>query len=182
MALASLSTGLTDRMVRAARLDTQFYEEVEADRTATNHALMVVVITAIASGVGVALYGGYGNPVLGLFNGVARAIFGWAVFSFATYLIGVRLFGATTTWGELLRTLGFANAPGVLHVFAFIPFLGGLISVVAVVWTLAASFIGARQALDLDNGKTAVTVVLSAVATMCVWLVLEIVTPGRMFM
>jgi hypothetical protein len=181
MALASTSTSLTDRMQRAARLDVQLYEEVEADRNATNQALLVVVIVAIASGIGAAAYAGLGNAALGLAGGVMRGIFSWAVFSFATYYVGVRLFGGTATWGELLRTLGFAQTPGVLFAFAFIPFVGGLLALAAFVWTLITTFIGVRQALDLDNGKTAATVLIGAVATMCVWLVLRILVPGSSF-
>jgi hypothetical protein len=178
MALASTSTSLTDRMQRAARLDVQLYEEVEADRNATNQALMVVVIVAVASGIGAAIDGGLGNAALGLVGGVMRGIFGWAVFSFATYYVGVRLFGGTATWGETLRTLGFAQTPGVLFVFAFVPIVGWLVAVAAAIWTLVATFIGVRQALDISNGKTVATVVIGAIATMCVWLVLSILFPG----
>src|SRR5690348_15870970 len=55
--LMSLGTtpSLTDRMMRAARLDVILYNEVEADLNATSQALTVVVITAIAAGIGTAL-------------------------------------------------------------------------------------------------------------------------------
>jgi hypothetical protein len=43
---------LTDRMVRAARLETGLSNEVEADLSATNQASTVVVVTALAGGIG----------------------------------------------------------------------------------------------------------------------------------
>jgi Yip1 domain len=179
MALASTSNTLTDRMQRAARLDTQLYAEVEADRTATTQALLVVVIVAVASGIGAAVLGGLGTMLPSLFAGVMREIFGWAVFSFAAFYVGTRMFGGTATWGGLLRTLGFAHAPGVLYLFTFIPVLGPLIALAAFVWTLIASYIAVRQAHRLDGGKTIATVIVAAVATMLVWLVLGILTLGR---
>ena len=44
--------GMLNRMVRAARLDSRLYEEVEADRGALGQAIGVVVLGSIASGVG----------------------------------------------------------------------------------------------------------------------------------
>ena len=46
---------LTDRMIRAARLDVSLYNEVEADVSANNQALTVVALSAVASGIGAAL-------------------------------------------------------------------------------------------------------------------------------
>jgi len=182
MALASTSTSLTDRMQRAARLDREFYEEIEADRSATNQALLVVVVVAIASGIGAAAFAGLGNLVVGLVGGIMREIFGWAVFSFAAYYVGTRMFAGRATWGGLLRTLGFAHAPGVLYLFAFIPLVGGMVTFVAFVWTLLASYVAVRQSHKLDTGQTIATVIIAAVATMCVWFVLRILVPGSLYL
>src|SRR5262249_39418520 len=65
---------------------------------------------------------------------------------------------------ELLRTLGFAESPSVLLLFSFIPVLGGLIGLVVGIWTLVASFIGTRQALDIDNTKTVLTIIIGVIA------------------
>ena len=51
------SPSIVDRMIRAARLETQVYEEVEHDQSATGQAMLVVVVGAIAAGIG-ALAGG----------------------------------------------------------------------------------------------------------------------------
>ena len=47
---------LVNRMIRAARLDTSLYEEVEHDQSATSQAMQVVLIVALASGIGSALW------------------------------------------------------------------------------------------------------------------------------
>jgi hypothetical protein len=80
------------------------------------------------------------------------------------YFVGTRFFGGTATWGEVLRTLGFAQAPGVLLVLSFIPIVGGILALVVRIWILVSSFIAIRQALDIDNTKTAFTVIIGIVA------------------
>ena len=43
---------LTDRMMRAARLEPDLYEEVEADKSAMGQAMTVVVLASLAAGIG----------------------------------------------------------------------------------------------------------------------------------
>ena len=87
---------LTDRMVRAARLETSLYNEVEADLSATQQALTVVVIVAIAGGIGSALGAAIaGRPAAvagGLIGGIIAELLGWLVWSYVMYLVGTRVF------------------------------------------------------------------------------------------
>ena len=41
-----------DRIFRAAKLDVQLYEEVEADKGAMSQAMMVVALSSVAAGIG----------------------------------------------------------------------------------------------------------------------------------
>jgi hypothetical protein len=84
------------------------------------------------------------------------------------YFVGTRFLGGTATYGELLRTLGFAETPSILLILSFIPILGGLASLVALVWRLVAGFIATRQALDLDNMRTLIAILLGLVALVVV--------------
>jgi hypothetical protein len=167
-------------MLRAARLDRGLYDEVEADITATTQALSVVVIVAIASGISFALSnatrgGGAGTIVGALLFGVLAAVIGWAAQSAFVYWVGTRLFSGTATYREVLRTLGFAQSPGVLYLFSFVPVLGGLIALVAFLWTLACDFVAIREALDLDIGRTVATIVVAIIAFAIVfWLITTI--------
>lgn len=185
MAELASSTSIVDRMVRAARLDVQLYEDVEADINATNQALLVVVIVSVAAGIGQALSAtldpaatrGVVGPIIG---GVLSALIGWGVWSYVVYYVGTRFFGGTATYGELLRTLGFAETPSILLIFSFIPVLGGLISLVALVWRIIAGFIAIRQALDIDNIRTLWTILLGLVALAVVVILIGIVV-GAIF-
>ncbi len=158
-----MARSLTDRMMGAATLDLSVYEEVEHDETATGQAAAVVVIVAACQAVGALGLG----PLRIVGVGVTQLV-GWVVWAGVTYFIGTRLFRGTATWGELLRTLGFAQAPGVLALLAIVPLLGWLILPVVAVWMLVAGVVGIRQALDFSTGKAVFTALLG-------WLVIWVV-------
>ena len=150
---------IQDRIIRAAKLDAQLYEEVEADRDATGQAMAVVVMSAVAAGIGTVGSGG----LLGLVGGTTGALVGWLIWAFLTYFIGTRLLPEPQTkadYGELLRTIGFASAPGLIRVFGVIPGLGALVFLVAGIWMLVAMVIAVRQALDYTSTPRAVGVCL----------------------
>src|SRR4051812_22322897 len=109
MAIEASSSSFVNRMVRAAKLEVNLFEEVEADLTATNQALLVVVAVAVCSAIGSATNSS--SLIGGLLFGLLSALFGWAVWSYVMYFVGTRFMGGTATYGELLRTLGFAEAP-----------------------------------------------------------------------
>ena len=156
------SRSLVERMIAAAKLDVQLYEEVEADADATSQAALVVGVVAVASAIG-----GAGGGAAGFFGGLVAALVGWLLWSGVTYLIGDKLLGGTATWGELLRTIGFAQSPGVLYVLAIVPGFGGLVRLAVLVWLLVAGIIAIRQALDFSTGKAVLTALLG-------WLVMAL--------
>ena len=162
---------IQDRIIRAAKLDAQLYEEVEADRDATGQATAVVVMSAVAAGIGTVGSGG----LLGIVGGTIVALVGWYIWAFLTYFIGTRLLPEPQTkadYGELLRTIGFASAPGLIRVFAVIPGLGALVFLVAGIWMLVAMVIAVRQALDYTSTPRAVGVCLIGWSVQVVILIL----------
>jgi hypothetical protein len=167
------SSSFMNRMIRAAKLEVLLYEEVEADITATRQALLVVVLVAVASGIGQASSGR--NAIAQILFGLVTALLGWAVWSYVMYFVGTRFMGGTATYGELLRTLGFAESPGVLFILGIIPGIGPIIRTLAGIWVLITSFIAIRQALDIDNGKTVITIVLGIVALIVVYAIIGII-------
>lgn len=158
---------IIDRMIRAARLESQLYEEVEHDRSATGQAILVVVLGAIAGGIG-ALSGG----IAGLVVGVIASLVGWAVYAFIAYWVGTTLFkGPQTeaTWGQLLRTLGFANSPRVLLVLVIVPVVGIIVALAVFIWLLFTTVIAIRQALDFDTWRAIATAVVSLLAQVVIY-------------
>jgi hypothetical protein len=162
--MATPTRSIVDRMKGAAILDVATYEEVEADTTATGQAAVVVGVVAVCSAIGAIGRGG-----TGIIAALVVAFLGWLLWAGITYLIGDKLLGGTATWGELLRTLGFAQAPGVLSILGIIPILGGLVRFLVFIWLLATGIVAIRQALDFSTGKAVVTALLG-------WLAIAIIT------
>ncbi len=150
---------ITDRMIRAAKLDVTLYEEVEADKGAMGQAMGVVVLSSVAAGIGTVGTTG----IKGLVLGTIVALVGWFIWAFLTYYIGTRLLSEPQTkadYGELLRTIGFSSSPGVLRVFGIIPMLGNILNFICGIWMLVAMVIAVRQALDYKSTWRAVGVCL----------------------
>ena len=154
---AENSSNFTDRIVRALKLEVNLYEEVEADTSATGQAMAVVVLSSLAAGIGNILNGG----LWGVIGGTVAALLGWVIWATLIYLIGTKLLPEEQTEssvGELLRTLGFASAPGLLRVFTVVPFFGWFLAVAISIWMLIATVIAVRQALDYESTGRAVAV------------------------
>ena len=151
--------GFISRMIRAAKLDVQLYEEVEADQSAMGQAMGVVVLSSVAAGIGSSGVLGLG----GMFAGVIAALVGWFIWAYLTYFIGTKLLPEPQTradHGELLRTIGFSSSPGLIRVFGIVPALAGIVFLVAAIWMLVAMVIAVRQALDYTSTMRAVGVCL----------------------
>ncbi|MBW2058957.1 MAG: hypothetical protein JRH07_12125 [Deltaproteobacteria bacterium] len=151
--------GFQDRIVRAAKLDANLYEEVEADKGAMGQAMGVVVLSSVAAGIGTITQGGLG----GILMGTIFAVIGWFAWAYITYLVGTKILPEPQTKadpGELLRTIGFSSSPGLIRVLGIIPGLGWLVFLVASIWMLVAMVIAVRQALDYRSTFRAIGVCL----------------------
>ncbi len=146
---------MIDRMLGAAQLSADTFEDVERDRGATIQALLVVIIVTIASVVGQLLGGGEGSGVVeALAVGVIRGVASWAIWALVIWIVGSTILRTEQTeadWGQLARGTGFAQTPGILNVFGFIPAVGGLITFATFIWTFVAMVIAVRQCLDYTS-------------------------------
>jgi len=145
-------TGFIERIMRAAKLDVQFYEEVEADKGALPQAMGVVILSSIAAGLGGMGMGASGAGVILI--GIIASLGGWYVWAFLTYFIGTKFLPEPQTQadlGELLRTIGFSSSPGLIRILGIIPGLGAIVFSAASIWMLIAMVIAVRQALDYKS-------------------------------
>ena len=162
-----------NRIIRACKLDVSLYEEVEADQSATFQAGIVVVLSSLAAGVG-ALQLGSSNfllaPILSLLS--------WYVWAYVIYFVGVKLFGGPKTksnHGELLRTIGFSSAPGLIRVFGVTPDLMTVTFIGSAFWMLACMVVAVKSALDYDSLWKALGVVVVAWLFQAFFLLLVII-------
>ncbi len=149
---------LVERALGAARLDAGVYEEIEHDPAALGQAMTVVAAAAVCAGIGAA-HGGVGAIIAG----VVTSLIGWFIWAALTWVVGTKVLPEPTTkatLGELLRTLGFSAAPGVLGIFGIVPVVGAFVALLALGWQLAAMVVAVRAALDYTANGRAIAVCL----------------------
>lgn len=181
-----------ERILGVFKLDVPTFEAIEADENGTTQAAIIVALVGLLSAIGAAVGAAMANnalvsleqqlgsdfqlpiaiptltPVGAFVSALLGAFVAWLLWSVLTYFIGTRLFGGQATMGEMLRVLGYAQAPRLLSVFSFIPCVGALLSLAGWIWSLVAGFVAVRQGLDIDNGKTILTVLLSFIVVIVV--------------
>jgi len=148
------------RVFRAIKIDIDLYEEVERDKKATVQAGIVVVLSSLAAGVG-ALQMGASNFLLA----PVMSLLSWYVWAYVIYFVGVKLFGGPKTksdHGELLRTIGFSSAPGLIRVFGVTPDLMIVTFIGSAFWMLACMVVAVKSALDYESLSKALGVVVIA--------------------
>ncbi len=152
-------SSFTERLIGAARLDARIYEEIEADKRSIGQAVMAVILSSLASGLGIIAAAGIG----GLVAGAVIALIGWFLWAYVTYVIGTKMLPEPQTkadLGELLRTIGFSSSPGLIRILGIIPGTSLFIYSVAAVWMLIAMVVAVKQALDYQSTWRAVGVCL----------------------
>jgi len=147
------------RLIGALAIDPVTYEEVEADRTATGQALLVVVLSSIGAGIGARGLGSGSAQSMVFIS--ALSLMAWAAWALLTYQIGVKLMPEAATRadvGELMRTIGFSAAPGILRIFGIVPGAAMAAFAITAVWMLVAMIVAVRQALDYTSTARAIAV------------------------
>ena len=164
------------RIIRACKLDVSLYEEVEADKSATLQAASVVVLSSLAAGIGSISLGATNFLMAPLLSLVS-----WYIWAYLIYLIGVKLFPEANTksdHGELLRTIGFSSAPGLIRVFGFTPEIMSITFIGSGIWMLVAMVIAVRQALDYESTWRAIGVVVIGFLVQAIILIMLLIIFG----
>ena len=147
------------RLLGAMALDPIIYEEVEADPGATTQALIVVVLSSLGAGIGSRGFGAGSLTSIAFISAVA--LIAWVAWALVTYEIGTRVMREPQTHadvGELLRTIGFSAAPGMLRVFGIVPGASWAAFAITAVWMLMTMVVAVRQALDFTSTARAIGV------------------------
>jgi hypothetical protein len=147
------------RIIRAAKLDSTLYEEVEKDAQALPQAMGVVVLAAVAAGIGSVSKIGMSGIIVGAVVGLIA----WYIWAMLTFLIGTKLLPEPQTrsnLGELLRTIGFSSSPGLIRILGVIGGMEQLVFSFAAAWMLVAMVIAVKCALDYKSIWRAVGVCL----------------------
>jgi len=159
---------MIDRIMRAIRLDWTVFREIAEDHSAMTQAAIIVVIVTLLSGIGTFISSLIADATFGralmsflyawLISGI---LLGWILWAVLTYFVGTMLFQGKTDIPEMMRVLGYANAPNLLGFFGFIPCVGWLIALIGWILAVIAGVIAVREAMEFDTTKAIITVVVS---------------------
>jgi hypothetical protein len=147
------------RLIGAGALRAATYEEVEGDRRATGQAVAVVLLSSAAAGLGARGFGASSAVDVAFYGAIA--LITWVTWAVVVYEIGARILPEANTRadvGELLRTTGFASAPGLLRIVGVLPGMTIPSFALAALWMLLAMIIAVRQALDYTSTRRAIVV------------------------
>jgi hypothetical protein len=178
-----------ERVVGAMKLDANAFEDVERDPTAIGQAVGVVVMSAVAAGIGSIYAGGLTGIVVTLIG----SLIGYLVWAAIVWLVGTKVMPDPATkadFPQTFRVIGFAASPGLLQVLGIIgiiPFIGWiiafLISLLITVWMIAAMVVAVRQVLDYQStGKAAVVVIIGFIAYLILYAIVILPIVGARMM
>jgi hypothetical protein len=153
------------RLEGAALLDGGMYEGIESDRSVTLQAAATVVFSSVATGIGSTAW--FGWTPIALLGITGIAVLTWVAWASLMFQIGTRMFpepSTRTDLGELLRTTGFAAAPGMLQVLAVLPGLATPVFAITIAWMFVAMVTAVQHALDYRSWIRALGVCAVAAA------------------
>lgn len=160
------------RMVGAAFFDAHTYEEIEANPGTMPQAIAVVLLVTFCT-----IIGGLADEILGEITareillevgvGLTFGIVRWALWVTIVLMVGsglLRTHHTETSWTEMGRILGFALTPGILALFASVPFADWVFFWTAIFWSVSAAVLGVRQGMDYEStGRAMLVVAISGV-------------------
>jgi hypothetical protein len=158
---------LQDRLFGAFSFKDGIYYEVEHDESFTSTAWILVAVSAFLAQLGANASSDFVDWLIRSLALTIVEVIAFALAAFLIFWIGKNFFSAEVSYKELVRALGLAHvwrAVGVLGVVtAFLPGFACIllpVTILAILLGLAAWFVAAREALDLDLVQALVTVII----------------------
>lgn len=167
MIASAQKRSMWDRVVGAALLEPETYEEAAFADSLRGQALLIVFASSLAAGIGMIAAG-----LNGLVAGTLAGLLGWALAAFGSFWMATKRYEVPRTpgvWGSTWRVLALASAPRLFLVFTFIPGIGFLVGLAVHAWVLITSFFAIRSTLELDVPASTLTALSGWVPMLLMW-------------
>lgn len=164
---------MLDRIIRIIKLDFPVFKDIESDPKATTEAAIVVAATSVLSAIGSAVASD--RPIMGFLGGVISGVVGWIVWSFVSHFVGGVLYQSKGTFENMLRVIGYANAPQLLGILNIIPCIGWIGGLAGAILALIAGIMAIREGLDLDTGQAIIVALIGFLALLLVNIIIGII-------
>lgn len=135
---------LFKKILRAAKLESAFYRDLETDPNGPYQAVAVVVLVTIATLVAMWVVSQLNDGVSAARAlGVAPILFPgmWLILATSAYVLGnfVGGFGSKVNSRHLATAIAFSASPAFLNLFLAIPGVDLLVGVIVPIWMLVAA-------------------------------------------
>jgi hypothetical protein len=163
------------RIVKALRLDNEFYARAASDSSLNQEALGLVVtvsaiilVSQVLSWLGSSL--SRSDLSQNAMENVIAVSLAWGVATLPTffvrawlvYVTGLLFFRSKVTYGGVWRALGYAFTTRCVQILSAVPYMSCLSSIIIMTWGLACDCVAAKNALGIGKGVAFMTVVLSS--------------------
>lgn len=162
---------MIQRILRVARLDWTVFREIAEDQAAIKEAAIIVAVATFLSAIGSALASDK-FLITFIVSWLGAIVIGWIGWAVLTYFIGTTLFKGKTDIPEMMRVLGYADAPNLLGVFGFIPCVGWLIALAGGILALIAGVLAVREAMEFETSHAIITVAIAWVIAFVIMLII----------
>lgn len=170
---------LSERIAGALIFRRGVYAEVEADKSFTATAWIIVLIFALLNQLGSHASESFFGWLVASGIGTLTAIAAFAIAAAVITWVGRGIYNAEVTFDELVRTMGLASVWTAVGVLGIIAAFSGALScvlgpVIVISWValVVAWFVAVHEALDLGWGKTIITVIIGFIP----WAIIMILT------
>jgi hypothetical protein len=169
---------MVERIMRIVKLDFSVFREIESDPNATVEAAIIVAVTTLISAVASTI--GSDHAVASFVQSVINGLAGWVVWSAVTYFVGRSMFAGGGTLVQMLRVLGYANAPRILSILVVVPCFGWLAVLIGWLLSIVAGIMAIKEALDVELGTAIAVVIIGVIAMVIFWLIVGVIV-GSVF-
>ncbi|MFH1414945.1 MAG: hypothetical protein ABIH89_02530 [Elusimicrobiota bacterium] len=148
---------LIARILRVLKLEDELYREVESVPDAISEAVIIVIISSIAAGIG--SLGKIG--LTGIIIITLGSLVNWIIWAFLVYFIATNIIRGSRVYlsqGDFLRVVGFASAPGIIRILALLPGMYYIVHIIAHLWMIASMIVAVREVFMFEKTSGAVKV------------------------
>lgn len=149
-------------ILQALSLEPSIYATVQRHPSGFWVALAVVFLAGLSEALGqsVVLFINQIRPkrfAITLLISATSHLFGYALWAFIVWFIGVRIFGHSQSFLMTASAVGLAYAPRLAAFFVLTPFLGNGFSLLLSLWSLLAIVVAVSAGLDMPMWQAVAT-------------------------
>ena len=165
--------------LRAAFLDGTVFGEIGEEPQDMFRSLGVVMVAAIAFGLGVrSAFDGLPGAAealeinLRMFVAISTVITSLAIWSGLVWILGTKLFQGKATYRAILRALGICYGPLVVWLFLNVPLGGTFVSMSSHIWVLMVGVLAVQRAQDIAWWKAGISASMGWLWALVIWVLL----------